>query len=164
MRALLLVLLMLVAGRLEAQVQRTVVLWEPPPVIGMYTIDSARVNDLPVIATADWPAFTDTVLAELQTCTRLVGSPRGYHLRTVAAPLFQVTSIKNGEPVDEGPYIGFTFPSLHLIYVVQGGLQVRGLVKHELLHALLAEHGFDPRHGRPVSDGMFKRCLPERPR
>jgi hypothetical protein len=145
---------------------RPLVLWEPPLVIGMYTIDSARVDDsLPVIATADWPAFTDTVAAELRSCTGLHGGLAGWQVRTVARGVFSVSTYNESEGWHANDaYIGFTFPHVKRIYVVQEGLRYRGLVKHELLHALLSDHGIDPRHGTPVADAMFARCVPEKPR
>ncbi len=57
------------------------------------------------------------------------------------------------------PFIGYTFPHVQRIYVAQDGLFVRGLVKHELLHAFLAVNGLDPDHGTPLADRLFKRCL-----
>ncbi len=166
------VLLLLPADLAQAQVQshvpmtgRPLLLWDRPPVIGMYSIDSARVTDaLPAIASADWPAFTDTVVAELRACTRINGGLDGWSLRTVSAGLFYVRTYDRALRTwrEDEPYIGFTFPTVRRIYVVQNGLYVRGLVKHELLHALLADRGFDPRHGTPVADALFKRCVKER--
>jgi hypothetical protein len=167
--ALAVFLLLALASVARAQMTpngRPLILWAPPLVIGMYTIDSARVDDsLPAIATADWPAFTDTVVAELRDCTGLRRGLTGWQIRTVAAGVF---SVRTYNPVEgwnaDGAYIGFTFPSVRRIYVVQEGLRYRGLVKHELLHALLADSGLDPRHGTVVSDVMFARCVPEKQR
>jgi len=175
--ALAVFLLLALASVARAQMTpngRPLILWSPPLVIGMYTIDSARVDDaLPEIATADWPAFADTVIYELRLCTGLRGGMEitnsdhweGWQLRTVARGVFSVSTYSpdEGWHADDA-YIGFTFPHVKRIYVVQEGLRYRGLVKHELLHALLADHGFDPRHGTPVADAMFKRCVPEKPR
>jgi hypothetical protein len=145
---------------------RPLILWAPPPIIGMYTIDSARVDDsLPVIATADWPEFTSRVMIALRACTGLPGSMHGWTLRTVAAPLFGVSTWtkERGWHADD-PYIGFTFPHVQRIYVVQAGLNSPRLIRHELLHALLSDSGIDPRHGTPVADAMFAKCSAELPR
>jgi hypothetical protein len=160
---LLLLALAGVAGAQATPTGRPLILWAPPPVIGMYTIDSARTYDeLPAIATADWPAFTDSVVARLHACTGLRGGLTGWQLRTVASPLFGVSTWnkERGWHADD-PYIGFTFPHVKRIYVVQAGLNSPRLIQHELLHALLSDSGLDPRHGTPVADRMFKKCLPE---
>ena len=149
----------------QDQLQR-VVLWEPPPVLGVFSPELELLSaDIPGDASADWPAFTADVLLELAACSRLSTEmlPGEYVLRTVDAPVFNVIVRDNNawhDPTDN--YIGFTFPKHNVIYVVQAGATSRKLLKHELLHALLVAHGFDSRHNTPVADGMFRRCFPKK--
>lgn len=146
----------------EAQhAEHPLVLWSEPPTIGSDSNDVEVVHDeLPAIASADWPEFTDSVTTELAKCTGL-RPPHDWHVRTVAAQALSVR-IWYGERWVEGqPFIGYTFPSVHRIYVVQAGLRSRGLLRHELLHAILADNGLPAGHGTPLADALFPRCAPD---
>jgi hypothetical protein len=149
---------------LAQEQQQRVILWAPPPVLGVYSPELELIAaDIPGDATADWPSFLPALLQELAVCSRLSTEmlPGAYVLHTVDTPVFNViVRDDNGWHDPDDNYIGFTFPQHNVIYVVQAGAQHRQLLKHELLHALLAAHGFDGRHGMPVADGMFRRCFP----
>lgn len=142
--------------------QQRVILWEPPPVIGVYSPTLQIVADVKGLASSEWPNFLTQALAELAACSRLdvSGIPGDYTLWTVDAPVFNVLvgSDNNTKWQVEGDFIGFTFPLRRRIYVAQAGVNSKQLIKHELLHALLNARGFDPRHNTPVADGMFRRC------
>jgi hypothetical protein len=158
------VLLLLPADLAQAQMvssgDRPLVLWSPPPVIGYFSLDSSVVDESsPLIATADWPAFTDSVIAGLQACGHFRHPLKAWALRTVAAPVFGVRT--PGDAIGDQPFLGFTFPTIHEIYVVQSRVQSRRLIRHELLHAFLADNGFDPRHTTPVADALFDKCAKE---
>ncbi len=158
--------LLVLAASLPAQqhprsMDRPLILWEPMPTIGVDSADAERVNDdLPAIATADWPEFTDSVIAGLARCTGL-RAPKAWQVRTVAAPAFTVRIWVNGKWYDHQAFAGYTFQSVHRIYVVQIGLRSRRLIRHELLHAILADNGLNPAHGAPLANELFPRCAPE---
>lgn len=137
------------------------ILWTTPPIIGMWSVDSERVDDsLPVIASADWPASADTAFAELRACTKIRGAGLdGWQLRTVAAAHFRVHLVRRDGTAEDGVFDGYTMARTKRIYVVQWMWRNRALLKHEMLHALLSEHGFVSTHGSPVADGMFRRCI-----
>jgi hypothetical protein len=158
----LLVGLVVPADLAQAQNQIRSVLWTKPPLLGMYARDSARVDEsLPEVHSAEWPTFYIEALAELRACSRVYEDLRDWTIYTVTAQAFFVRFWREKEQqwVEDEPFVGFTFPHLKRIYVVQAGLHNRGLIKHEMLHAVLAARGFDPAHTTPVADGMFRRCF-----
>ena len=164
--AFLLGALLVLASSLHGQehprsMDRPLVLWADPPVIGVDSQAVERVYDtLPAIATAEWPEFTDSVLTELEHCTGLK-PPKAWQVRTVAAPAFTVDINVRGKWYNGQPFIGYTFTSVHRIYVVQFLLRSPRLVRHEWLHALMYDNGLDPRHGTPIANALFKKCAPE---
>jgi hypothetical protein len=142
-----------------AQAQARGISWQPPVVLGRWSMDTARINDLPEVSSADWPTMHVEWLAEMRHCSRLYADLRDWTIHTVTAQSFYV-EVRNGDTWENGgPFFGFTFPQLKRIYVVQYGLHRSTLIKHEVLHALLAEKGLDPRHNTNVADGMFARCF-----
>ena len=140
-----------------------VIAWSPPPLIGMYTVDSARINDLAELASADWPTMWVEDLAKMRACSGLYADLRDWSVWTVSAPAFYVRYYDRDDRtwIEDHPFVGFAFPHVRRIYVVQAHLSNRLLLQHEMLHALLAERGFDPRHNTNVADAMFKRCFPK---
>lgn len=162
LRALLLAILLCLPVQLAGQGQGRTIIFSEPVIIGVYSMDVAEVYDsLPEIATAEWPAFTPGLLAELAACTRLP-VPVGWEIRTVAGSGFMVRWWDEDEKVWQAGrvYVGWTFPHVRRIYVAQDGLYTPWLIKHELLHAVLAAGGIDPRHNTLIADRMFARCLP----
>jgi hypothetical protein len=165
MRIAPLLLLAVLASPLRAQgitdSREPLILWATPPLIGSWSPDSERVDEsLAMIASADWPPAADTAFAELRACTKLRGAGLDHwQLRTVAAAHFRVHIIHADGSDEDDVFDGYTMARTRRIYVVQWMWRNRALLKHEMLHALLSEHGFVATHGSPVADGMFKRCL-----
>jgi hypothetical protein len=144
--------------------QRGVALTDPV-IIGQWDRDSGTtIYDTSVIASAEWPEkFWVEALAEARKCSRVMGDLQGWHLYTVSSGYdgFRVALFRKGEWVAKAVYSGFTFPDRREIYVVQRRLNDYSLLKHEMLHAILAERGLDYWHDSGVADGMFARCFPK---
>lgn len=147
------------AGQLSAQARG--ISWAPPPTIAAWAPDTIEMYDIAEVASADWPTMYVEWLAAVRHCSRLYADLREWTLWTVTAQSFFVdVRDDSGEwHRRQQAFQGFTFPQLKRIYVVQYGRNSAGLIQHEMLHAILAEKGFDPRHNTAVAEGMFARCF-----
>lgn len=150
------------------------IIWSDPPPVAVWSPDSESIASEIVtasgakypLASANWEAVADTVYAELRACTKLHKQTlAGWTLWTVNDAHFKVkfySSDTNKWETDT--FDGWAFNHSKRILVVQWRLHDRGLIKHEMLHAMLYAHGFDARHNRPVTDALFAKCVPEKPR
>ena len=137
-----------------------------PPMLGWFSFDSTAITAAPsLVASADWPdEFWVEALAEVRACSRVKGDLQGYHLYTVTTGFdgFRVKWLDTAtRKWREAVFAGWTFPDRKEIYVVQRGLHNKQLLKHEMLHAVLASRGLEYWHGSGLADGMFARCFPK---
>jgi hypothetical protein len=145
-----------------AQAQRGAAIADPP-LLGWFTLDSAAVTATAEVGSAEWPEFWVEALADARKCSGVKGDILDWKLYTVTSGFdgFRMKFWDRGNKKwAEAVFWGWTFPDRREIYVAQVQLLNYRILKHEMLHAILADRGMDYWHGSGLADGMFQRCFP----